>query len=121
MIPKYIKVLFCIPFVIILCYSVYLFSVYSSVPEIIPIHSYGGRKDEYGSKIFLFLPVVLNLIILIFTGLIIRRPDKIKFTFEINENDREKTYHTVQMILVILSIFVTIMMSPLSFFDVVYQ
>lgn len=121
MIPKYIKLLFCIPFVIIICYSVYLFTVYSSIPDTIPIHGYGNMKDIDGSKIFLVFPVLINLAVLVFIWLIIRRPDKIKFTFEINEEEREKIYHITQLALVIISIFVTIMMTPLSFADVVFK
>ncbi|ROH98586.1 hypothetical protein EGI16_20955 [Chryseobacterium sp. G0240] len=119
--PKYIKLLFCIPIAIILCYSAYLCAVYGTVPDIIPIHSYGNNPDLYGSKKFLFLPILLNIVILIFTWRIISRPDKIKFTFEISENDKEKTYRITQLALVIIAIFVTIMMSPLSFSDVVYK
>lgn len=121
MIPKYIKLLFCIPFVIIICYSVYLCTVYSSIPAVIPIHGYGNMKGNYGSKIFLVFPILMNLAVLIFIWLVIRRPDKIKFTFEINENEIERTYHITQLALVIIAIFVTIMMTPLSFSDVVYK
>jgi hypothetical protein len=121
MIPKHIKLLFSIPFVIIICYSAYLCTVYGSVPDMIPIHSYGNNKDSYGSKIFLFLPILLNLVALILIWRIIRRPDKIRFTFEIKEEDREKVYHTTQLAMVILAIFVTILMGPLSFSDVVYK
>lgn len=121
MIPKYIKLLFCIPFVIIICYSVYLCTVYSSIPDTITIHGYGSMKDNYGSKIFLVFPVLMNLAVLLFIWLIIRRPDKIKFTFEINEEEREKIYHITQLALVIISIFVTIMMTPLSFADVAFK
>ncbi len=121
MIPKYIKLLFCIPFIIIICYSVYLCTVYNSIPDIIAIHGYGNMKDNYGSKIFLVMPVLMNLVILIFIWLIIRRPDKIKFTFEIDESEKEKTYHITQLALVIIAIFVTIMMTPLSFSDIVYK
>ncbi|SIQ44416.1 hypothetical protein [Chryseobacterium sp. RU33C] len=121
MIPKYIKLLFCIPFLIIICHSVYLCTVYRSIPDIIPIHGYGNMKDNDGSKIFVVFPVLMNLAVLLFIWLIIRRPDKIKFTFEINEDEKEKTYHITQLALVIIAIFVTIMMTPLSFYDVVYK
>ncbi|THV62802.1 hypothetical protein [Chryseobacterium candidae] len=121
MIPKYIKLLFCIPFLIIICHSVYLCTVYSSIPDIIPIHGYGNMKDNDGSKIFVVFPVLMNLAVLLFIWLIIRRPDKIKFTFEINEDEKEKTYRITQLALVIIAIFVTIMMTPLSFYDVVYK
>lgn len=121
MIPKHIKLLFCIPFLIIIGYSIYLISRYSSIPEIIPIHGYGGKNDGSGSKLFLFAPILLNIIILIFIWLIIRRPDKIKFTFEVKEDDQAKTYSQYQLVLIILAIFVTIIMSPLSFSGVVFK
>lgn len=121
MIPKYIKLLFCIPFVIVICHSVYLCTVYSSISDIIPIHGYGNMKDNYGSKIFVVFPILMNLAVLVFIWLIIRRPDKIKFTFEIKDDEKEKTYHITQLALVIIAIFVTIMMTPLSFADVVYK
>lgn len=121
MIPKHIKRLFCIPLIIIIGYTVYLLTRYSSIPDIIPIHGYGGKNDGFGSKLFLFVPIVLNLAILSFIWMIIRKPDKIKFTFEVKEEDKEKTYYQYQLVLIILSIFVTVIMSPLSFSDVVFK
>lgn len=121
MIPKHIKLLFCIPFIIIIGYTAYLLTQYSSIPDIIPIHGYGGKNDGYGSKAFLFVPIVLNLAILTFIWMTIKRPDKIKFTFEVKEEDQAKTYYQYQLVLIILAIFVTLMMSPLSFSDVVFK
>ncbi len=68
MIPKSVKLLFIIPFVIIIGYSVYLCTVYSSIPDTIPVRSFGNSKESYGNKIFLFLPILLNLIILFLSG-----------------------------------------------------
>lgn len=121
MIPKHIKLLFCIPFIIILGYTAYLITRYDSIPDIIPIHGYGGKNDGFGSKLFLFAPIVLNLIVLTFIWMTIRKPDKIKFTFDVKEEDKEKTYYQYQLVLIILAIFVTIIMSPLSFSDVVFK
>ncbi|PIF44144.1 uncharacterized protein DUF1648 [Chryseobacterium sp. 52] len=121
MIPKHIKLLFCVPFVIIVCYTAYLLTRYNSIPDIIPIHGYGGKNDGFGSKLFLFAPIVLNLAILAFIWRIIRKPDKIKFTFEVKEEDKERTSSQYQLVLIILAIFVTIIMSPLSFSDVVFK
>jgi hypothetical protein len=121
MIPKSIKFLFAVPFVIIVCYSVYLLNIYGSIPDIIPIHGYSKNTDGFGSKMFLFLPIILNLIVLIFIWLIIRRPEKIKFSFEIKDEDRAKTYYTLQLVLVIMAIFVTIVTTPLLFSDVVFK
>lgn len=121
MIPKHIKLLFCIPFVIIICYTGYLLTKYSSIPDIIPIHGYGGKNDGFGSKLFLFAPILLNLIILGFIWMIIRKPEKIKFTFEVEEEDKTKTIAQYQLVLIILAIFVTVIMSPLSFSDIVFK
>ncbi|MDH6251322.1 hypothetical protein M2347_001049 [Chryseobacterium sp. H1D6B] len=121
MVPKNIKVLFCIPFVIIIGYTIYLLGKYSSIPEIIPIHGYGKNTGGTGSKLFLFLPVLLNLVILLFAWRIISRPDKINYTFEIKEEDRSKTYYMVQLVLVVVSIGLTICTSCLLFSDVVYK
>ncbi|SHE38763.1 hypothetical protein [Chryseobacterium vrystaatense] len=121
MIPKHIKFLFCIPFIIIIAYTAYLLSRYNSIPDIIHIPGYGGKNDGFGSKLFLFVPIVLNLAILAFIWLIIRKPDKIKFTFEGKEEDQEKTYAQYQLVLIILALFVTLIMSPLSFSDVVFK
>lgn len=121
MIPRNIKLLFSIPFIIIICYTVYLLNIYHSVPDIIPIHGYGGKNDGFGSKLFLFVPILLNLVILGFIWMIMKRPDKIKYSFEVKEEDLPKTQYMIQLVLIVLAIFVTVIMSPLSFSDVVYQ
>lgn len=121
MISRPIKLLFCVPLIIIIVYTAYLFTRYSSIPDIIPIHGYGGKNDGFGSKLFLFAPVVLNLIILAFIWMMIRKPEKIKFTFEVKDEDKAKTYYQYQLVLIILALFVTLIMSPLSFSDVVFK
>lgn len=121
MMSKKIRILFSIPFIIIVCYTFYLLNIYRSIPEIIPIHGYGKNTDGYGSKMFLFFPILLNLILLILIWLILKRPDKINYSFEIKEEDKAKTYATAQMVLVILSIFITIILSILLFYGVVFK
>lgn len=121
MIPRSIKVLFAVPFVIIVFYSVYLFGKYDSIPEIIPIHGYGKNADGFGSKKFLFVPIVFNLIILSFIWFTIRKPENFKLQYEVKEEDKAKTYYTMQLVLVTIAIFVTIVMTPLLFSDVVYK
>ncbi|ALR32378.1 MULTISPECIES: hypothetical protein [Chryseobacterium] len=121
MIPKSIKILFAVPFVIIIGYSVYLFNKFDSIPDIIPIHGYGKNADGFGSKMFLFFPIVLNLVILLIIWLCLRKPENFKFPFEVKEEDKAKTYYTMQLVLVIIAIFATIITTPLLFSDVVYK
>ncbi|WBV54923.1 hypothetical protein AAEU33_06540 [Chryseobacterium sp. Chry.R1] len=121
MISKKIKILFSIPFIIIVCYTCYLVSVYDSIPEIIPIHGYGKNTDGFGSKMFLFFPIILNLILLLFIWWIIKSPHKINFSFEIKEDEKARTYATAQMVLVIVSIFITVILTLLLFSGVVFK
>ena len=121
MIPKSIKILFSIPFIIIACYSVYLLNKYDSIPDIIPIHGYGKNTDGFGSKMFLFLPIVLNLIILFFIWITINKPENFKFSYKIKEEEKAKTYYTIQLVLAIIAIFATIITTLLLFSDVVYK
>ncbi|MBK1895073.1 SdpI family protein [Chryseobacterium paridis] len=121
MISKKIKIVFSIPFVIILLYTGYLLNIYDSIPQIIPIHGYGKNTDGFGSKIFLFFPIVLNLILLMFIWWIIKSPDKINLSFEVKEEDKASTYATVQMVLAVLSIFITIILTILLFYGVVFK
>lgn len=121
MIPKSIQYLFSIPFIIIVCYTVYLLTKYNSIPEIIPIHGYGKATGGSGSKLFLFSPIVLNLIILLFIWRVIKNPGKINFTFETKEEDHGKVDFSVQLVLVIIAIFVTVFTTLLLFSDVVYK
>lgn len=121
MIPKSIRYLFSIPFIIIICYSVYLVSKYNSIPEIIPIQGYGKTTGGSGSKLFLFSPIILNLIILLFIWRIIKDPGKINFTFENKEENHKKETFTVQLVLVIIAIFITVFTTLLLFSDVVYK
>ncbi|ANF50985.1 hypothetical protein A0O34_10855 [Chryseobacterium glaciei] len=121
MIPKSIRYLFSIPFIIIVCYSVYLLSRYNSIPEIIPIHGYGRSTGGSGSKLFLFSPIILNMIILLFIWRIIKNPGKINFTFENKDENYKKETFTVQLVLVIIAIFITVFTTLLLFSDVVYK
>lgn len=121
MISKKIKILFSIPFIIIFCYICYLLSKYDSIPEVIPIHGYGKNTDGFGNKIFLFFPILLNLILLLFIWWILKRPDKINYSFEIKEEDKAKTYAITQMVLVIIAIFITVILSVLLFSGVVFK
>lgn len=120
MIPKPVKFLLCIPFVIIICYLAYLLSRYSSIPDTIPIHGYSKNTDGYGSKAFLFFPIILNLVMLGVIWMMIRRPDKMNFSFEMKEEEKAKVGFTLQIVLAIIAIFLTVFTTVLLFSDVVF-
>lgn len=119
MVSKKIKLLFCIPCGIVLLYSIYLLSKYSIIPNIIPIHGYGEKADIYGSKYYLFLTIAINIILLIFIWYLIKNPNKMNLPIEITDNNKEKIFQNIQIFLVYLAIFITIIFCYL-FNDVVY-
>ncbi|ASW75607.1 hypothetical protein IQ37_09615 [Chryseobacterium piperi] len=121
MISKKIKLLFSIPVIIIIVYTGYLICQYHSIPDNIPIHGYSENTGGSGSKLFLFFPILLNIILLLLIWRIIKRPDKINFSFELKEEDKAKTYAITQMVLVIISIFITVILTVILFSDVVFS
>lgn len=121
MIPRIIKLLFCVPFLIIVCYTIYLLGKYDSIPEIIPIHGYGENADGFGSKRLLFLPLPLNVLILLFIWACIRNPGKFKYSFDVKEESKARVNFNMQLTMVIIGIFVTIITTCLLFADVVYK
>ncbi len=117
---KKIKNLFLVPFLIIAIYLIFIFLKYDSIPDIIPIHGRGEKADSFGSKKFLFLPIIINLIFLFFVWLIIRNPKKMIKISNLDDNNKDEIYHNIQLILVIIALFFTIITTCLLFSDVVY-
>lgn len=119
MVSKKIKLLFCIPWGILLFYTIYLLSKYNIIPDIIPIHGYHEKADIYGSKIYLFLTIGINVLLLIFIGYLIKNPQKVNQPFDITDNNKDKVYQNIQIFLICTAIIITIIFCYL-FHDVVY-
>lgn len=62
---------------ILALYVVYLLSIYSNIPQIIPIHYSGKTADGFGDKSFVWLEVGLNAVLLIIIGGIIFSAEKL--------------------------------------------
>jgi hypothetical protein len=104
MVSKNIKIFFGIPCSIILFQTIYLILKYYEIPDTIQIHNNGS----VGNKIYLFLSVGINLIILFFIWYLIKNPHKINQPYEVNEVNKELIFRNIQIFLVCLAIIITI-------------
>ena len=93
---------------------------FPSVQETIPIHYSSEGADGFGSKIFLWLNVGINVIILFFIGLILFYPQK---AFRNNHNYLESSIETSiknrQIFLSVLSVIITLIFCALSLKEII--
>lgn len=101
-------------------YSVFLAVKFPSIKEIIPIHYSSGEPDGFGSKMFLWLEVGLNAILLFFIGLIITYPQKaFGNKSDFLETSREKATKNRQIFLSVLSVIITLILCGLSLKEII--
>ncbi|CAA7387623.1 hypothetical protein [Chryseobacterium fistulae] len=115
MMSKKIKLLLYVPFIMILCYSVLLLRRYNSFSKLLAIHEYSNKIDSFGNIILLLLPIVLNLFFVIFVWRLIKSPDKLIANYIVRVENEPKLYYNVQLTLVVLSIFFTVITTILLF------
>jgi len=108
MVSKKVKSLFCIPCLIVLIYTSYVTYRYSSIPEIIPIHGYGNNVDGYGNKIYLYLTIGLNILLLLLIWVLIKIPHKLNLPIEINNDNKESIFQNIQISLVVIATIITV-------------
>ena len=101
-------------------HSIFLAVKFPSIKEIIPIHYSGEGADGFGSKMFLWLEVGLNAILLFFIGLIITYPQKaFGNKSDFLEISREKAIKNRQIFLSVLSVIITLILCGLSLKEIV--
>ena len=108
MVSKKIKLLFCIPCLMVLLYTAYVLYTYDRIPEMIPIHGYGDHVDGYGDKIYLFLTIGLNVLLLLLIWVLIKIPQNLNLPIEINDDNRESVFQNIQISLVVLAVIITV-------------
>lgn len=93
---------------------------FPSVQETIPIHYSAEGADGFGNKIFLWLNVGVNIIILIFIGLISFYPQKM---FKKDDNYLESSFETAiknrQIFLSVVSLIITLIFCGLSLKEII--
>ncbi|SDE18372.1 hypothetical protein SAMN05421544_10498 [Riemerella columbipharyngis] len=92
--------LFLLPIGIVTLYTFFLLYNFKSLPDKISVYGYGD-KVKFGRKIFVFFPILLNYLFLIFIGFLIKNPNKLNLPIKIDD-DKERIYAKVQISLVVL-------------------
>ncbi|QTY27745.1 DUF1648 domain-containing protein [Flavobacterium sp. CS20] len=116
MVTKIIKILFLISISVFITYSLILFLNYSEVPETVVSHiNIKGEADAYSNKNSLLIATGVNLIILIVIGLLIKNPQSANYPFEITDENRERSYYKMQLLLSIVAIITTTVFSYMIF------
>lgn len=114
------KFIFGLSVMLLLAYSIFLGIKFSSVQEIIPIHYSGEGPDGFGSKLFLWLQVGLNAVLLLLIGLIIWYPQKaFGERNDYLEASRENAIKNRQIFLSVISLVVTLILSGLSLKEII--
>ncbi|MCA6067419.1 hypothetical protein JI747_009545 [Chryseobacterium sp. RG1] len=114
------KFIFGLSVLLLLAYSLFLGIKFSSVQEIIPIHYSGEGPDGFGSKLFLWLQVGLNSILLLLIGLIIWYPQKaFGEKNDYLEASRENAIKNRQIFLSVISLVVTLILIGLSLKEII--
>ncbi|CAN7527644.1 DUF1648 domain-containing protein [Rossellomorea sp. LjRoot5] len=76
----------------ILIYHVFhLFSLWSEIPNTIPIHFSKGKPDHWGSRYFLFIMPAVSLVIWFLIGLVVKKPEKLNYV-NLTEENRQLQY-----------------------------
>ncbi|MPS63540.1 hypothetical protein [Chryseobacterium sp.] len=114
------KFIFGLSILLLAGYSIFLAVKFPSIKEIIPIHYSSGGADGFGSKMFLWLEVGLNTILLFFIGLIIAYPQKaFGKGSDFLETSREKAIKNRQIFLSVLSVIITLIFCGLSLKEII--
>lgn len=117
---KLSKIIFGISILLLLMYSAVLLIEYPSVPETIPIHYSAEGPDGFGNKIFLWLGMAFNTLLLIFIGLILFFPQKmLSKNSDYLESSPEKAIKNRHIFLSVVSVIITLIFCGLSLKEII--
>ncbi len=114
------KLIFGISILVLSGYAIFLGIKFPSIQDTIPIHYSSEGTDGFGSKIFLWLQVGLNAILLFFIGLIIWYPQKaFGEKKDYLESSEESAIKNRQILLSVLSLIITLIFCGLSLKEII--
>ena len=114
---KKIAFLYSISLIVLLSYIIFLLYKYDSISTTIVIHRY-GKNVSYGSKLFLFLPIIINMFFVTLVWFVIKYPKRM---IKLPNNSDDASYERMQLIIVIISTIATIIYTYILFSDVIYN
>lgn len=114
------KFIFGLSVLLLFAYCIFLGIKFPSIQEIIPIHYSGEGPDGFGSKIFLWLEVGINAILLLLIGLIIGYPKKaFGERSDYLESSPEDAIKNRQILLSVISLVITLIFCGLSLKEII--
>ncbi len=109
------KIIFGTSVLLLFLYAIVLAVKFSSIPETVPIHYSAEGPDEFGNKIFLWLGISVNALLLVFIGWVICFSQKM---FSKNDDYLERSPETAiknrQIFLSAVSVIVTLIFCGFS-------
>lgn len=111
-----LKLLFSISVIILISYVFLLSYKYAGLPERILIKNLKNQID-YGDKILLFLPIIINVIILL---LVWRAIKHLRKMIKLDNTAGEKDYIKIQFTIVVASVIFTLISTYILFFETVF-
>lgn len=122
MVSKKIKCMYTIGCSIFLTYTYFLINNYSKIADIVVTHiDYSGNPDGFGEKYHLIIALVVNAILLLIMGVLIRYPKYANYPVEITDKNRKSVYEKMRYFMAFLSIIVSIIFSVMIYKAIGYE
>lgn len=102
---KKIKILFLISVSVFLTYLFILLKHYPEIADVVTTHvDMRGEADKLGGKINLIYASLVNLVVLLLMGYLIRNPHLPNYPVEITEENKSSAYKGMQIFLALIAI-----------------
>lgn len=122
MVSKKIKYIYTIGLSVFLTYTYFLIKNYNKIANTVVTHiDYSGSPDGYGEKYHLIVALVVNAVLLIVMGLLIKSPKYANYPVEITNENRNSVYEKMRYFMSFLSIIVSIIFSVMIYKAIGYE
>ena len=122
MVSKKIKYIYTIGVSVFLTYTYFLISNYGKISDTVVTHiDYLGNPDGYGEKYHLIIALLVNAILLLIMGLVIKNPKYANYPIEITDENRNSVYEKMRYFMAILSIAVSVIFSIMIYKAIGYE
>lgn len=100
----------------------FLINNYSNIADIVVTHiDHSGNPDGFGEKYHLIIALVVNAMLLLIMGFVIKNPKYANYPVEITEKNRNSAYEKMRYFLAFLSIITSIIFSIMIYKAIGYE
>lgn len=122
MVSKKIKYIFTIGISIFLTYTYFLIYNYSKIADTVVTHiDYTGNSDGFGEKYHLIVASIINAVLLLIMGILIKNPKYANYPIEITDKNRKSVYEKMRYFMAFLSIIVSVIFSVMIYKAIEYE